>query len=435
MGYGFSLFRNPADVYLLAISSKSRQRLMEMKQDPSELGGTHSEAASFIPLNPTETTIPAVSRNQDSGTPDDPKSDVQQVREENEDMVGISSQGGEIQQGLHWVRLKTISDPADQRSQPAYEFSPHFLGECAMMCANKRERTTSGYSLQASVNFSSDELSRNQLHVICSVTMMLQKQWGAITQHDHELPRWPESTKAFHAARYRRNQVQLLNVLITRFLEHLRTLVGIGLLPGRDVRVVRLEHILMHSPQGLLPDFRAALHAGLGTRNPTKIRSKGWVECTFTLWLCGLWSWRTTTRPALDSSRDPIFVSTILNWLGFLERVYGHPYAFKADAKIIPDMSNDVILEESTRAQRGVFKQPDSSNDTVLIAESYLRVVEAALKKNSDSLYGAPSVTIQQLVWCLNIINEEGVMLPNLKGTVDEEADEFILFMETESSF
>lgn len=307
-----------------------------------------------------------------------------------------------------------------------------------MMCANKRERATSDYSLQASVNFSGDELSRNQLHVICSLTAVLQKQRAAITQHNHELPRWPESTKAFHAARYRRNQVHVQKFLITHFLEHLRTLVGIGLLPRRDVRVVRLEHILTHSPQGLLPDFRAALHAGMGTRNATKIRRKGLVECTFTLWLCGLWLWRASTRPALDSTKDPVFVSTILHWLDFLQRVYGHPHAIKADAKIIPEVSDDITSSESTCAQHGVSNMVDSSSNTLLTAESYLGVVNTALKKNPDSLYGDSSVTIDQLVWCLDIIGEEGVMVPNLQGTVDEERDEerdeYILFMETESS-
>lgn len=425
MGYGFSVFRNSADVFVLAVSSVSRQKINKIKSYLSRRNEICSEAIGLVKSNPAELTR-AVPGNRNLCSWNIVEHSIKQTDEENERNVPISSSAGEVSQELHWVRLKTVSDSTDQR--PSYEFSPYFFGECSMVFSNKREIATGDGCWEASVDFSSGELSRNKVHVICAITMMLQKHWRSITQHSHKLPRWPESKKAFHAARYRRNQIHLLSSLATNFLKSLRTFVGIESLSGRDRRVVRLEHILTQSPPDFLVDFRATLNAGLGTRNPIKIRSKRWVECTFTLWLCGLYSWRTSTGQALEDSGDPLFTSYILAWLCFLERIYGQPHTNIADEEPLPKPNDEDSSEEMKHVS---FYTRDSHHDTVLIARSYLTVVEAALKKNPHSVYRNSDVTVARLVWCLNIIREESVMCPNLEGKVDEAEDELILFMET----
>lgn len=434
MGYGFSVFRNSADVCVLALSSESRQRLKETGTNLIEQDGRHSVTAGVFDMNPSDTMAQAGSGNRIPSSPNLVMDNLAQMNKEQERMMSDSGQTSEMEHELHWIRSNISSDYAGQCSKSTYEFSPHFLKDCSKMFANKREIISSTFYSQASVDFSGDELSRNKFHVICAVTMILQKQLKAIIQHNHKLPRWPESIKAFHAARYRRNQVDLLSVLTTHFLKRLRTLVGVDLLPGRDGRLIRLEHILTQSPQGHLLDFRAALHVGLGTRNPAKIRSNGWVECTFTLWLCGLWSWRTSKRQELESSRDPNSTSYILNWLCFLERVYGHPCEVKDDEEMIPQGNDSEGLEEPIHTWDAGPNTLDSKTDSVLVAKSYQAVVDAALKKNAHSLYGSPDVTLARLVWCLDIIREEGVMVPNLEGKMDEEDDEFILFMEIGNS-
>lgn len=434
MGYGFSVFRNSADVCVLAHSRESRQRLKETETNLIEQDGRHSVTAGVFDWNPSETMAQAGSGNRNPSRPNLVVENLAQINEEQGRIMPDSGQTAETEHELHWIRLYGSSDYAGRRSESTYEFSPHFLKDCSKMFANKRETVSSSFYSHASVDFSGDELSRNKFHVICAVTMILQKQWKAITQHDHKLPRWPESIKAFHAARYRRNQVHLLSVLTAQFLKHLRTLVSIDLMPGRDGRLIRLEHILTQSPQGYLLDFRAALHAGLGTRNPAKIRSNGWVECTYTLWLCGLWSWRMSKRQGSESSRDPDFISYILNWLCFLERVYGHPHEVKDNEEMRSQWNDNKKFEEPIHAGDANVNTLESRNDSVLVAKSYLAVVDAALKKNPRSLYGSSDVTLARLVWCLDIIREEGVMVPNLEGKMNEEDDEFILFMETANS-
>ena len=431
MGYGFSLFRNSADVCTLVLSSESRRRLKNFKAHISLKDEKTGEGTSIVNSTSTENIGLAVSRSSPSYTPDSIMQDVEQISTEQERILPASIKSSEtereLQQELHWVRLKTNSDYISQPSELAYEFSPGFLGDCSKIFSNTRETAVSSFFSQASINFSDGELSRNKFLVICIVTKILQKKRRAITQHSHKLPKWPESTKAFHAARYRRNQIHMLGSLTNHFIQLLRTLVGTDSLLSRDRRLVRLEHILIQSPQGFVVDFRAALHAGLGTRNPDKIRSKGWVECTFTLWLCGLSLWKTSERQASDDSRDPIFTSYILSWLCFLERLYGYPDKFQADEEYIPQLNDN----EPTQAGNAGFITLNSTTDTFLAAQSYLTVVEAAVKKNPHSLYGKSELTVARLVWCLKIITEEGVMAPNLEGNDNEEADEFILFMET----
>ena len=426
MGYGFSLFRNSADVCTLVLSSESRRRLKNFKAHISLRDEKTGEGTNIVSSTSTENKGFAVSRNGPSYTADSIMQDVEQIRTEQERILS-SMKSSETEQELHWVRLKTNSDYINQPSELAYEFSPSFLEDCSKIFSNSRETVVSGFFSQASVNFSDGELSRNKFLVICIVTKILQKKQRAITQHSHKLPGWPESTKAFHAARYRRNQIHILDSLSNHFIQLLRTLVGTESLLSRDRRLVRLEHILTQSPHGLVVDFRAALHAGLGTRNPDKIRSKGWVECTFTLWLCGLSLWKSSERQALDNSRDSIFTSYILSWLCFLEQVYGHPDKFQAEEEFIPQLNDN----KPTQAEDADSIALNSTTDTILVAKSYLTVVEAAVKKHPHSLYGKPELTVARLVWCLKIIAEEGVTAPNLDGNDNEEADEFILFMET----
>ena len=426
MGYGFSLFRNSADVCTLVLSSESRRRLKKFKAYISLQNEGNNEGISVFSATSTENTGLAESGHDLSYSSDSVMQDVEKMSREQQKILPASIQSSKIEQELHWVRLKSNSDYATQSSKLAYEFSPNFLGDCSKIFSNTREIAVSNFYSHASVDFSDGELSRNKFHVICTVTKILQNRQKAITQHNDKLPKWPESTKAFHAARYRRNQVHLLGSLTNHFLQLLRIVVGKDSLLERDRRVVRLEHILTQSPQDFVIDFRAALHAGLGTRNPDKIRSKGWVECAFTLWLCGLSLWKTFERRGVENSRDPMFTSCILSWLCFLEQVYGHPDEYQADQELIPQLNDN----EPSEAEDADFNTSKSTTDNILVAKSYLAVVEAAVKKNPHSLYGKSEVTLAQLVWCLKIVTEEGVMAPNLGANDSEEADEFILFME-----
>lgn len=313
-------------------------------------------------------------------------------------------------QDIQWIRLTSrCMKETGFNIQASCQFSPGFLLDMSIAFANKREITHSNFQLRSSINFSSAQISRNKLHVACAVTMILQRQQMAIKKHDFDLPMWPQNERQFHAARYRRNQLQILNHGINSLLSYLRELTELKEPVGGDVRTVRLEHILTDNSQEILTDFRAALNAGLGTRNAAKIRKNRWVECAFSLWLCGLWvhAHREGVSRLSDST------CKMLRWLNFLRRVY----VFTIDLR-------------PHERQFGIEGDHDASEDISLICESFMTVVEAAVKKNPRSLYGDSAVTAARLAWCLNIIREEGIMCPNLDGKTGEDDDEYVLFLE-----
>lgn len=319
-------------------------------------------------------------------------------------------QSNPTHQDIQWIRLTSRCMKENvSNSQASCEFSPGFLLDMSIAFANKREIVQSNFQLPSSVDFSTAQSSRNELHVASAVTMILQRQQMAITKHDLDLPMWPQNERQFHAARYRRNQLQVLNYGIDSLLSYLRELTELKKTVGGDVKAVRLEHILTDNSQEILTDFRAALNAGLGTRNAAKIRKNRWVECAFSLWLCGLWvhSHREGVSRLSDST------CRMLRWLNFLHRVY----RFTTDLR-------------PHERQFGMEGDHDASEDIPLLCESFMTVVEAAVKKNPRTLYGDSAVTAARLAWCLNIIREEGVMCPNLDGKTGEDDDEYVLFLE-----
>lgn len=265
---------------------------------------------------------------------------------------------------------------------------------------------------------------------MCAIIMILQKQYFAIMKHDDELPAWPRNERQFHAARYRRGQVRTLRCVSDSLLDEIRRIAGLNPSEARDTRIVRLEHILMESPQGFLVDYRAALNAGLGTRNATKIREKGWVQCAFTVWLSGLCLWDSENRQKRnEASSSSNFSTTISQWLDFLRRVYGNPPISGFDESG-SKLNNDTKFDFASGLESAPLAY--QQDERLLLVQSYLAVIKAAVNKHPKSIFRNSELTISYLAWCLNIIEAEGIMCPNLVGKIGEEDDEFILFLENE---
>ena len=275
----------------------------------------------------------------------------------------------------------------------------------ATALCNQREKKAGHPCLQGQIDFANAELSRNVLRVLAAITMLLQRQLSNIVQQSANLPQWPNNVRQFHAARYRRGQIHILRTVNELLLGRLSGLVGFSEDSTRDFRVVRLDHILAESPPSLLTDFRAALNAGLGTRKATKIRERGWVECAFTLWICGVWLWGQTLSLESRSATGLDLQSSIIQWLDFLHDVY-----------------QDASITEHVTAP--------ANEDDVQLAESFLSVIEAAVQKNPRSLYSSSACTLSRLLWCLHVVREESVMCPSFEGKSGDEHDELVLFLE-----
>lgn len=427
LGYGFSLFRNPTEFCSLAVSLDVEKRISTIKNSQSgpkltqipTLGGP-SEPTSRVSKGP-EIAL---------GTPDLGKGHnlgKSNFISGNAGLLDSRLFAQRANRHIKWVRLKggSLKNNPGQ-SQALYMFSPGFLGDCSIAFANERELAELDFPLHSSVDFSFAQPSRNKFHVMCAVTMILQRQQMAITKHDLDLPRWPVNEKQFHAARYRRNQLQILNSVIQILLESLRSLPGISILTTRDLRIIRLENILTDSTSSILTDFRAALNSGLGTRKPAKIRKNGWVECAFTLWLCGLWL-RHSSNIHGNASPTSSLPPNLSRWLVFLSRVYWSAPEIEPNKEhVVEPIKSDTHVTLDTE----IVASKPNYEETQLLCESFLAVIHAAIKKNPRSLYGDPSVTVAHLEWCLNIIRQEGVMCPNLDGRMGEESDEYVLFLE-----
>lgn len=396
MGYGFTHFRNSADVCNLAVSPDLKERIKTIE--------AHKRSLMTVVR---------------------PDVDLEKDPSFQKSLMVHSNQA------THWVRLKysDIRLRHHPRS-PTYEFSRHFLEECSLAFSNKREVAKADFSFQFCEDFLDSSLSRNKLHVMCSVTMMLQRQLAAIAKHDEDLPQWPQNDRQFHAARYRRNQLRILSSVVNSLIGELRMIKGVGSPTAGNIRAVRLEYILLDSPQGLLTDFRSVLNAILGTRNPYKIRKHGWVECAFTVWLCGLFLWDLRNGPIGFACSE--FSANILKWLKFLRRVYGEPFIVNTSQQKLMELHGQNKNDELTIKNPETNLYDDDIDERLSLVQSYLAAIITAVKKNPISLFGDSEVTIPYLMWCLNVVREEGVMCPNLEGKVDEENDEFILYMDND---
>ena len=372
LGYGFSIVDNPADHCGLAVLSGN-----------SQSQGSVTERLSRYGLDP--------------------------------DMrlhAGLKSR----REPVKWVRLRnSIVDKIPGGERTSFEFSPGFLNELAAALSNQRERASINASIKEQIDFSHSDISRIQLKMMATITMLLQRQTSKIVEHNSMVPQWPENGKQFHAARYRREQLHILRTVETSLLNTLSRAVGLRDSVEKDTRVVRLEHLLLESPPPLLTDFRAALNAGLGTRKAAKIRERGWVECVFTLWVCGVWLWGQSLGFDNEVSAMTGLALSIRRWLQFLREAYPDPLS----------RGNT----PTTGGVPGVYP-PAAEEEQAILVDSYVRLIEAAVLKCPHSIYNSNACTSSRLLWCLTVVREESVMCPSFEGKSGDENDELVLFLE-----
>ena len=391
MGYGFSLPDNPADHFSIGFSPAISAYIGSVKARRSAID------SKFEHLG--------VNR------------DVRIKSEQLLDSVEVSEAEGPKEQNNHWVSVRH-SD---------YEFSPLFLEDFSIVVENHRERRKADKGQFRSGGFCDLTLCCNKLHVICAVFMILEKGQAAIKKHDRDMPKRPQNTRQIDASRYRQSQLSILEIVLGSLCERLTSYMGIDTLDNIGCpQVVRLEHTLTSSPKRLLKDFRNVLNAGVGSRDPAKIRQRGGTDFAFTVWLCGLWLCKQidggkNREGCADAHLEPRFVS----WLVFLLENY-------PDGTFISERrTNTDILPRGSNV-RGCFDSvcyEEAEEDLSLVIPSYLEAICAAVAKHPHSLYNDPKITIHRLQWCLNVIRSEGVRFPNLQQDWQEAEDEWILFL------
>lgn len=381
MGYGFSLFRNPSDHCNLALGAMAVARIKHVANQ-RKLASVSTDRSESKDLSDK----PMIANKSKNGMPPGP-----------------------FRSGIGWVRLVSYSHAGFslEPKAPSFMFSEGFLQQASIAFFNIREEQTAIPISDADV--CSPTLTRNKLHTVCAIAMMLQKQCSDIIAGNSSLPVWPRNQRQFYAARYRRGQLRILRSVSGSMIGSLRRIVGLTSSLPRDRRIMRLEHILKAAPKEFLQDFRAAIHVALGTRDAKKIRQQNLTESAFTLWLCGLWLWSLPITDSDSKRRNrPSLPTRTEDWVAFVDTTYSdHSVIGKRWARI------------------------PASEEGQLLAESHHSIVKAAAAKNPQSIYGHPEATTDRLLWCLRVIREESLVCPNLEGEVEDQADEIVLFLES----
>ena len=397
MGYGFSLPYNPSDHYSLGFSpaiaayiKATRARRLARKAGSDTVQSQRTEGIDSIEPNPSRGTV------RNGG----------QVIESSEDFNVEEI----LEQNIHWVRLL---------ENEGYEFSPHFLESFSIAVENPREAHTAE---DCSADISDRDFSRNKLHVLCAVTMILQKAQRAIRKHDEELPQAPQNSKQVDAGRYRDSQLKILDRVLNSMYTFLKSVTTAKPPEPSKPSVLRLEYVLTESPKSMLKDLRGVLNAGMRTRDPVKIRERGGADFAFTAWLCGMWIYFQS-----DTKREDEVNTTYPRWLQFLQQNYAEPLEESIDG---PRPENSIPEERSEWFDPIRSGSGGDTLESTFIARSYLDAIQAATEKRPLSLYNDKRVTVKRLEWCLNVVRNEGVWCPSLDQGEDEEDDDWVLFLE-----
>ena len=400
MGYGFSFPDNTSDHYSLGFS-------------PAVAAYIRAVRARRLACKPSWDAVRSHSTKETNTVRPDPSRGT--IRSGGEVIESSEDFNVEeiLEQNIHWVRLL---------ENESYEFSPQFLENFSIAVENPREARRADDCFIVNMDFSGRDFSRNKLHVICAVTMILQKGRRAIRKHDKILPPAPQNGKQVDAARYRNSQLQILDGVLNSMYTFLESVTTAKLPETSNTSTLRLEHMFMGLPKSLLKDLRGVLNAGIRTRDPVKIRERGGVDFAFTTWLCGLWIYSQSSPKQEDKINRTMF-----RWLHFLRQNYAEP---------LEESSNRPKPENSILEERAEWFDPvrntngDAAMESAAIATSYLEAVQASTKKHPQSMYNDKRITVRRLEWCLDIIRNEGVWYPSLDKGEDEEDDDWVLVLE-----
>ncbi|MCJ1379678.1 hypothetical protein MMC17_002780 [Xylographa soralifera] len=256
--------------------------------------------------------------------------------------------------------------------------------------------------------------THNLLHLSSLLLTELQHKHSAIATHTPSLPPFPTTTRRFHAARYRRQQLHILATNIHALTTLLRTA------NTPTTHLLRLEDVLAKAPPGAAPPnpLRAAVHRILGTRRPRRVHALGHADLVFTLWLCCAWLLRDP--PAAPAPPATGVQALLPRWLRCLETSYGAPSAGTCGSVGGAVSAGGAVDDEEE-------DDDEARRENAVIAASYLVVVKAVAETAPRSVFADGRWSEGFLQWGLGIVQAEGVVLPGEGGGVEEE--EFVLFV------
>ena len=410
MGYGFCLDPNRADCFNLSYSPALSQHIDQAKTQRKK----HSYAG-----RPSDTTT----TKPESNSSDNPETSE----------VGQSS-GPEIESNpLKDVKFVMLGNND-------YRFSAGFLADCSLALMNGRERNQRMACNLDAYKFSSNSLSRNKLHTLCSIMMILQDKRAEIRKHDRDFTFPPCTQNQSYASIYRSSQSGILDGVLACLSSTLQTITQLKF--HEQSRVIHLKDILTTTsrPKQLKPHFREVVHAGVGSRDPHKVSQRRGVEFALAVWLCGLRLLHLHGSDGISrreevgdyaalSTTDPVLYS----WISFLCSHYPSSQPDHAGDEGEEEEDDDDLAKwlAGMATASSSIKKPQEVADT---AASYIKAIKATVTKHPDSLYNHTwTHNLRNLMWCLVVAREERVRCPTVSTSGElglEDEDEFVLVID-----
>ena len=293
--------------------------------------------------------------------------------------------------------------------------------------------------------------------------MVLQDKKGAIRKHDRNLPTEPQNQKQEYAAVYRKSQLRILegvlNSLESTLLSitmHSRPSVEVSSNASRPTQGTGLSNFVVtvrdivgatsgyateveseiQSLRKLTPHLRPVIHAGLRTRDPSRIIRRNGEEFAFTIWIFSLW---LLVQPRLEADDMSGLEPALSAWLQKLEQWYAqpseasvytssqtHPTPRHDETQTPTGASEDEDGTEKKSKKAKLDKKNETATTTTNDEEvmdlfrtttSYVNVIHSTIRKYPDSFFNRqPSeITPARLAWCLAIVRGEGVRVPGLQ--------------------
>ena len=447
MGYGFSLFKNSADQFGLKYSLNTSPRLLYLNELQLSLNKQSASASNTdavcLPPSPKGNFAECSIERILALDPSDGTKQARKSRSFEEMRRGFSDQDLETLSrkrtlqpptGVYYLRLPDHCFGDYQNSIPALSAFPQILLDNMMIThANTRDlRNISITPNRKTIRNSDTRMTTTKIKVVCDLIRGLRRAHSKIVSSDHLLPPWPKNEAQFHAARYRRIQLRILQTVATSCERLVESHFPFSNHPNtspthRGGQILHLDNAISHSPPSLKKALKRALKAAFGTHNPQKLESEGLAAAVFTLWLCGLThildSESPRAAPPATPNSPPNPSELQQTWLRTFLPIHYCP----------PPSQHPHPHPQDTCKSLACVHTFDTDGRDYTEADSYLEIIKAARATDvtSSSLFSDERFDDRGFVrWAYFIVMEEGGFCPRLGGRGGEEEEEFVLFLQ-----
>ena len=317
--------------------------------------------------------------------------------------------------------------------------SEELLGLLSLIVANERELKQLQANCSKTVPTEQYTLPRRmQVQAKTQLRKALLKRYENLVELGKDLPDEPATSRQLHALRYRTGQENVLYVNISRLSKELSA-------AARDMHAITLDCIMTSIPSRLRSDIRTALRNAVGTRDPMKLKQRGYQDVVYIL-LVGI-VWMTFAGVPQDANSDSdssisdsstsntsstvSLHSALHSWYCFLVSTYCPPPPASGSRSGLTCRAvncfcpSDLHSSGEDQTPWTLTTPPDETRQNEdHVHTAYSIVKRASLLGESDTIFKDERWTKEFLKWAHGIWRAEAVTLPTSVLTSRENDDE-----------